>query len=168
MGKEDAELKAMQQVVDALHDLNEETQGRVLEWAARRFNLQVTDRVRSQDVSGGRDNTEFEDFADLLDATNPRTEDERALVGGYWFLLRGNQSFAGGQVNDALKDTGQGVGNITRSLDRLQGRTPALVRQVSKSGRSKQARKTYKLTTAGIGAVQRMIHREGADDEAEE
>jgi hypothetical protein len=49
-------------------------------------------------------------------------------------------------------------------LGALQGRKPALVRQVAKSGRTRQARKKYKLTTAGISAVRAMIAR-GEDAE---
>jgi hypothetical protein len=35
--------------------------------------------------------------------------------------------------------------------------TPRLVLQLKKSGKSQQARKRYKLTTAGITEVERMI-----------
>jgi hypothetical protein len=178
MVQEDTEIRAMQQVVEALSDLEPKAQSRVLEWTLKRFGVTVTEpgrRGHSGNGGAGRGvaegeaaaDAQFEHFADLLDATNPKTEDDRALVGGYWFqIVQGKQGFAGGEVNDVLKDTGKGVGNITRSMGRLESRKPAAhIRQVSKSGRSKQARKTYKLTTAGVTAVERMIHGDDAQQE---
>jgi hypothetical protein len=41
----------------------------------------------------------------------------------------------------------------------LQERRPAHVRQVSKAGSSRPARKTYKLTTAGVNGVRAMLGR---------
>jgi hypothetical protein len=175
MAEEDVELTAMQQVVAALQGLDDETKARVLEWTARRFHVSLGSGIR-RPARGGRlgtndgagadePETEFEHFADLLDAANPTDEDDRALVGGYWFqVVRGTPSFAGQQVNDSLKDTGHGIDNITRSFDRLQARKPAEVRQLSKSGRARQARKKYKLTNAGVNHVQRMM---GGEDAAE-
>jgi hypothetical protein len=170
MTQGDSEISAMQAVVAALQDLDEDQRRRVLEWTAKRFDVQTaTSRRRTTpgqtpDDGDEAQSADFEDFADLLDAANPAIEDDRALVGAYWYQVVGrSQTFTGGQVNDALKDTGQGVSNITRTLDNLQRRSPALVRQVSKSGRSKQARKTYKLTVPGIRAVQAMIRGEAGD-----
>jgi hypothetical protein len=52
---------------------------------------------------------------------------------------------------------GHGLINITAALDDLREAKPALVLQVGKSGKSRQARKTYKLTIAGIKSVEEMI-----------
>ena len=99
-------------------------------------------------------------FVDLFDAATPKTDPERALIGAYWFQVVGGASdFQSQQVNEALKDVGHGVGNITDALSKLQRRKPALVRQVAKSGRTRQARKRYKITSAGIGAVHGMTRR---------
>ena len=170
MSQEDEELAAMQQVVRALQDLDDETRGRVLEWTAKRFNVSLDaanrrpGRGRTQ-AANGELATEFDHFADLLDATNPTNDDDRALVGGYWFqIVQGNTSFMGQQVNNHLKDTGHGIDNITRAFDALQSRSPAEVRQVAKSGRARQARKKYKLTDAGIRHVKRMM---GGEDTGE-
>ncbi|MCA1694400.1 MAG: hypothetical protein LC749_06575 [Actinobacteria bacterium] len=85
---------------------------------------------------------------------NPTTDIDRALTGGYWFqVVKASPCFQAQQVNNVLKDVGHGVENIARALTNLQERSPALVRQLSKSGRTKQARKTYKLTTAGVAAI---------------
>src|SRR5438093_685050 len=70
-------------------------------------------------------------FVDLFDAATPKTDPERALIGAYWFQVVGGASdFQSQQVNEALKDVGHGVGNITDALSKLQRRKPALVRQV--------------------------------------
>ncbi|MGH2660872.1 MAG: hypothetical protein ACRDHS_14730 [Actinomycetota bacterium] len=181
MAGQDAELVAMQQVVAALSDLDEETRARVLEWTAKRFKVSIGRVSRrparngagsssgNEDTDEPEDELEFEHFADLLDAANPNNNDDRALVGGYWFrVVKGGGNFTGGAVNNQLKDTGHGVENITRVIDHLKARTPAEVRQLAKSGRAKQARKTYKLTSAGIEHVERMIGgvgvRAGADE----
>ncbi len=57
---------------------------------------------------------------------------------------------------------GHGVGNITTALTNAQKHKPALVRQTSKSGKSRQARKTYKLTTAGVKYVREKVGLSGA------
>ena len=62
-----------------------------------------------------------------------------------------------------MKDLGHGVGNITDALTALKEERPALILQLKKSGTSKQARKTYKLTQEGIRRVQGMMLRESPD-----
>jgi hypothetical protein len=180
MAETDAEIAAMQAMVAALDALDQDARGRVLEWTAKRFAIALSGtagrrgRAGSNPLEGGLSATEegqageYRDFADLLDATRPNDDNERALVAGYWFQeVAGGGNFVGQTINDALKETGNGLPNVTRSLDRLQGRNPALVRQVGKSGRSKQARKTYRLTTAGIRAVEVMASRPSTVEDLE-
>jgi len=170
MTEKDPEVDAIQTVTRALEGLDEETRIRVIEWAANRYKVQITSggssqRGPSRGAGERAEPTTYERFVDLLDDTSPTSEPERALVGGYWYQeLGGNESFTGQQVNSLLKDTGNGVSNITRAIDTLQARRPALVRQVSKSGKSRQARKTYRLTTAGIQVIGHMISGEGQDE----
>ena len=81
-------------------------------------------------------------------------------MGGYWFQVCGGlEEFAAQLVNDALKETGAKVANVTVAFDRLRAANPSLVLHVRKSGKAQQARKQYKLTVAGIGAVEEMISR---------
>lgn len=173
MATEDLEISAMSTIAGALTGLDEDARRRVLDWAAKRFDINLTFE-RSRKKSSGADaqdgesteqqQEDFAVFADLFDAANPKSEAERALVGGYWFqVVEGSQDFQGQPVNNSLKDVGRGVSNITVALGNLQERKPALVRQVSKSGRSKQARKKYKLTSAGISTVEAML--QGGVDE---
>ena len=168
MAEGDAEIEAMQAVVAALQGLEDEERARVMEWAAKRFNVPMsTGRPRAGKSSGNGltgGEREFEHFAELLDAAGPTNDNTRALVGGYWFqVVKGAGTFTSGAANDELKNTGNRLPNITRSLDRLQALRPALVIQVGKSGSTKQARKTYKLTTAGIRAVEAMIAGTGEE-----
>ncbi len=177
MATEDLEISAMSQVSSALADLDDDARARVLDWAAKRYDVTLAParRVDSRRSVEGEDgegdgndvaSAEFSVFADLFDGAGPRTEHDRALVGGYWFqVVHGNADFQGQQVNDALKDVGHGVSNITEALGRLQNRTPALVRQVAKAGRTRQARKKYKLTTAGVTAVRAMLNPRTEDAE---
>lgn len=52
------------------------------------------------------------------------------------------------------------MGNITDSLDALKEEKPALILQLKKSGISKQARKTYKLTQEGAKRIRQLIDKE--------
>ncbi len=168
----DPEISAMSAVAAALRGLDDPGRERVLDWAAKRYGLAGTDgpRTGQRQADPGQDedldegfnratasqdaDSKFEHFADLYDAVNPSTDVDRALTGGYWFqVVQEQPSFHAQQVNNALKDVGHGLQNVARALTNLQARSPALVRQLSKSGRSQQARKTYKLTTAGINQV---------------
>lgn len=101
---------------------------------------------------------QFDTFAELADAAKPKTQAEYALVAAYWLQVCQNQpSFEAYRANTELKHFGQPASNITASLDSLISQDPKLVLQLRKSGKSKQARKTYKLTTAGTKAVEKMI-----------
>lgn len=166
---DDPEIKAMQVAAGAINALEDDAaKARVIEWVARRFGVSV--RSATAAMAGAAVGTgaafnasvaeAFADFADLLGAANPRTDVERALVGGYWFqAVKENPSFNAQDINTELKNAGQGVRNITDALAGLIDRRPQYALQVAKTGRTRQARKTYKLTTAGINAVRQMIQR---------
>jgi hypothetical protein len=153
----------MTEIAKALAEIDTDARVRVLAWAANRYGIESpvggAVGVMSKSAPGrGGDSPRYDVFVDLFDAAAPKTDAERALVGGFWLqVLEGAADFPAQQVNDALKDVGHGVGNITDAFSGLQGRGPALVRQVAKSGKSRQARKRYKLTIAGIAVVEEML-----------
>lgn len=162
----DPELEAMSAVAAAFADLDQPTRTRVVRWAADRFDVALpsagragvaVDSQSGGDVASGAvkpPEQGFDEFVDLFDAVNPDSAMERALTGAYWIqVVRGGQTWASQAVNELLKDTGHGITNVTDALSRAQNHKPALVRQVSKSGRAAQARKTYKLTTSGIAMI---------------
>lgn len=164
----DPEIGAMGAVAEALEDLEEGSRRRVLEWAADRYGASISisdgnsgsagEDADRADKGGDVQPHEYEHFADLFDAVAPDSEPERALVAGYWWQVTKDEgTFTGYQANEVLRDVGQEASNITRAIDRLQGRDPSLARQVRKEGKTKQARKIYKLTHAGVQEVERMI-----------
>ena len=66
-------------------------------------------------------------------------------------------------MNALLKNHGHPVSNITRAFDLLRESKPAYAAQLEKNGKSQQARKKMKLTTAGIRKVEAVI--KGGDEE---
>lgn len=89
-------------------------------------------------------------------------EFEKAIVMGYWFqICSGQPDFGAQEVNTHLKHLGFHVKNITDAFTTAMSRRPALVIQMQKSGNSRQARKTYKLTHAGIQWVRNRIASSG-------
>jgi hypothetical protein len=146
------EIDAMKKIAEALEPLEDAARLRALQWALSRFRGggSVRDLTLSPprsegpalDVDGSA--SSFTTIAEQIDASEPRNErdpDHEAL-------------------NEQLKDLGHRVGNITDALTQLRDDRPALALQLKKSGTSKQARKTYKLTQEGIRRVQAMIKRE--------
>jgi len=174
----DPEIEAMGQVVAALEKLDHDHEGlgRVLRWAAARYGVLLDgpvpparsqadqpEQVFDQQASRGVDTRAaaepiFEDFVDLFDAVDPRSDVDKALTGAYWLQVVSKQpSWQSLRVNNLLKETGHGVTNVTAALRGAQGRKPALVRQVRKNSKSPQSWKTYKLTTSGVSYMRRKL-----------
>jgi len=176
---DDVEILAMQQIVSALKDLEPEAQARTIKWAIDRFeinkigqkgteivDLLIPDKTQPNGHFDTNVLSNFGDFPSLFDAAHPIRGPERALVTGYWLqVCQSKETFEGAEVNSELKHLGHGLSNVTDSLSSLMGRRPALALQVRKSGRSRQARKQYKLTQEGIRFVQKMINTEAFDDD---
>lgn len=179
--KMDPEAAAIQQLTDCLAPLDEEARSRVLDWATRRYGSAIAAAVISAKVTENitahrpvpvaanpaavatASNGAYAHFADLYDAAGPETDAEKALVGGYWLqVCENNDSFPSRDVNELLKNQGHPVGNITRAFDTLRESRPAYVSQLEKAGKTKQARKKLKLTTAGTRKVDEMIKGNGA------
>lgn len=170
-----AELEVMKAVHGALMPLSEQARGRVLRWAIGALSVEVSVEPQTtvrkpnsktdgdaDNGSGGGDNASggvsYTAFADLFGDAHPQTDADKALIGGYWLqVINGAEDFTSQSVNDHLKNTGEAVGNVTRAFDTLKAKKPQLVRQLLKSGKTQQARKKFKLTTAGIEAVKRML-----------
>jgi hypothetical protein len=160
------EIEAMKKLAAALEPLDDAARQRALQWAVSRYRTTRLPAVISNgsypEMAGsgesGDHTSPFETFAHLFEAASPKTESERALVASYWVQVCENQaSFAAQTLNTQLKDLGHRVGNITEALTALKGERPALVLQLKKSGTSRQARKTYKLSQEGVRRVQTML-----------
>lgn len=174
----DLEIEAMGKVSGALGGLEEEARGRVIRWAAERYGISLG--AAPSKSGGGRggnprveyadddedeiegeahdESPEWEHFAELYDATGASTHPEGMLVAAYWVqVLKGQGSFASLELNKLLKDLGHGVTGTATVMSNLIAKKPALILQLKKSGKSQQARKTYRLTDAGKKAVEQMI-----------
>lgn len=107
-------------------------------------------------------NIGYASLAELYNAALPETGSQKVLVGGYWFqVCERLEDFGAQVVNDSLKEIGEKVANVTVAFNTLKASKPSLVLQVRKAGKAQQARKQYRLTVAGIRAVEEMIGREG-------
>ena len=167
----DKEIEAMMALSKAMSvfvEEDRETVGRILVWFNGRYGFlkphhaPLAERNPVGFVSGadGNSNTKpsFETPADLFDAASPDLEYEKAIVVGYWFqVCEGQPDFNAQDVNSTLTNLGHKLKNITDSFSTAMERKPALVIQTQKTGTSKQARKLYKLTTAGIRLVENRL-----------
>lgn len=167
-----AEISAMQKLAEALSGLDINATARVLRWAGERYGVALDVHAKSGGrtgkLAGGENETDsetngdthsrFTDLAELHAAASPETDADRALVAGYWFqYAQGETEFGSQAINSALKNLGHPISNITSAFNNLKARRPAFVVQIKKAGTSRQARKTYKLTTAGKSAVELLI-----------
>lgn len=175
----DPEIEAMSGVAAALGDLEEDARARVLRWAAERYGVTITsgERVpaggrRADGYGGAGDTTDeeiageapaFELFAELFAAASPKTNEDKALVAAYWVQVHeGHASWASRLLNAELKNLGHSIPNITDALTSNMRKKPQRVIQLKKSGSSRQATKTYKVTHEGLVYVQGMLRGEGA------
>jgi hypothetical protein len=167
----DIEIDAMSVVAAALADLESEAQARVLRWAAERFGVTLSAPNSRRDAGGGGaasnsvggaviEPGEFEHFAELFAAAQPTTNEDKALVAGYWVQVnQGKDKWPSRLLNAELKHLGHSIGNITDALSSNMKRKPQRVIQLKKSGSTQQATKTYKVTDAGLVHVQGMLAR---------
>lgn len=157
----ETEAEAIAQVDAALTGLDQSAALRVLRWANDKYGSPgsvVRPRPSDADDSKARAVGGFDDIADLVAAADPGSGYERALVVTYWFQeIQGEADVTGQQVNAELNNLGHRSSNITEVFTNLMNRKPALATQTRKSGKSRQARKRYKLTRAGITEVNRLL-----------
>ena len=93
-----------------------------------------------------------------MGAANATTDLDRVLIFGAWQQSVESQSSLTSQgVNAILKDLGYGVTDMTNTFNRLMAKNPKLAIQMQKSGRSRQARKQYKITDAGVKRVAALL-----------
>lgn len=166
-----SEFDAIKKIHEELAPLPTDARKRVLEYLINLLDVDVAGRhsgmlkgrgVHKDDpeaTGGSIDLHEaFGTFAELFDGAHPNTNADKALVAGYWLQVHdGVDGFDSQSANSLLKNLGHGLPNVTAALTSLKEQKPALVLQLKKSGSSQQARKTYKVTVAGIKAVKDMI-----------
>jgi hypothetical protein len=165
-GELEPELAAMRDIARALEPLDEGARNRVLAWVIEKLSLAP---IRSTSVPGQPKRPtaptpghsalqEFQSLAEAVAAANPDNNRDRALVVAARLQSAGGaDALTGFAINRELKNLGHGVTNITDVLDGLKQASPALVIQTRKSGSSRQARKTYRVTTSGLNRVSDLI-----------
>jgi hypothetical protein len=168
MSDNDNETKAIGAIAGIVEALQEDQRGRVIRYIVERFNITSASRTAKMPAGGTQTDSqidmpaEFEDFASLVDASHPDTDPMRALIAGYWLqVCKGGPSFDAQSANTELKHLGHPSSNITTALGALINQKPALVLQLRKSGNTKQARKSYKVTESGIRKVRTMLSGTG-------
>lgn len=156
----DPETQAIDQLSEILSKLEPAAVSRVLRWAMDRFALSKSaDRAR---VSG---TGEFEDLPSFYAAVNPHDDDNRVLAVAYWLQVReGLKEIPSQAINKRLKDLGYGIQDITKPLGNLTSQTPSLIVRLRKGGTSRQARKAYKVTNAGVRHVESASENRGEAD----
>src|SRR5882672_1534898 len=149
-----AEIAAMGKVAAALAEVDLDSARRILRWATERFGLSVSAvRVATQ-VPSHEAAPVVEDLGEVFATAAPKDGPEKALTVGYWLqVVKGLEDLEGQTVNSELKNLGHGLPNITATMSLLMNQQPALVIQTRKIGSSKQGRKRYRLTAAGIARV---------------
>lgn len=169
----DPEIDAMSAVATALADLEEESRDRVLRWAADRYGVAVSRVTRRAEVGSGpgdphvteeeiaEDLPDYQHFAEFFAAASPKSNEDKALVAAYWVQVHeAHDSWASRLLNAELKNLGHSIPNITDALSSNMKKKPQRVIQLKKSGNSRQANKTYKVTHEGLAYVQGMLHGE--------
>ncbi len=176
----DPEIKAMSDVLQALEGLEESTRTRVLKWAISKYQLedimlvegspQKTKLKKGLDESstGGNmrnsvDATSISDFSDLgefYSQVDPNTDSEKVLtIGVHYQMNMGYEDLNSADLNKELKHLGYRVSNVTVSISLLMKKKPALMIQTRKEGNSKQSRKKYRVTQAGIKYIEQLLNK---------
>lgn len=163
------ELDVMAKMATLLEPLDQQARGRAMLWLIQSLEIELpqiqASKLRMNSAASAPSNSassSYETLADLFHAASPRTDREKALVAAYWIQTSKEVSqFASQEVNSELKHLGFGVSNITDALTQLMNEKPSLVIQLKKSGNSKQARKTYKVTDAGNRKVEEILSGKG-------
>jgi hypothetical protein len=111
--------------------------------------------------SPGRSIPWINSFADLVELWKPETQSEWALLAAFYKTKVDEEETLSAQtLNTVLKHHGNGILNITRAIDDLVHASPALMLQIKKSGTTRQARKSYRLTTQGAKFVEAKLRNE--------
>ena len=152
------EARALGRVVDAVDGLDARAVQRVLEWAWKRFvDAEVREPARTRAAPPVQSSAPI-DLADLYVAARPATDADKVLVVAYWHhVSTGKENLDAQTIHRDLKDLGHGVSNVTRACSALIGERPQLMMQVRKAGSTRQARKQYRLTAAGLQRVRDKV-----------
>lgn len=115
-------------------------------------------RGRGRAEAAGRGGEDIGDLASLISRWNPTTMSDKALLGAYYLARsQGEDTVTSQAINSELKRNGLAISNITRAIEANMRPDRPLMVQEKKMGSTKQARKQYRITPAGIDAVERKL-----------
>lgn len=165
------ELGAMQTIADALNPLDDGSRKRVFHWAHDFFNIDEG-RVEAAPSSSMtledpmlNSGSRFETFGELYSAVDPLTQEDKALTAAYWLqVVLDNESWQSADVQKELRELGYPLTNVADSLSSAVGKRPQRVIQLKKSGSSRQARKTFKLSDAGKRYIEERLNHNAASE----
>lgn len=155
-----AEIEAMSAIAQKLEALeNPVARQRVVDWVAGAYGVTPPAGSRVGHSRRGSEPVERAvDLGRLVEQANPQTQEDRALVIAYWLqATQGSETFDSKSVNDQLKNLGHPESHIAQLFTRLMDRSPQLVRQTQKAGKTRQARKKYRVTDAGRRYVEELM-----------
>ena len=167
------ELRIIENICGLLRPLSNEGRARVVTYISNLFQIADKNRVFQSDLEENDEeasvvklqkyqpygSSEYPTFAELYAAVQPKKKLESVLLSAYWIQAESDDKrFMSQAVNTQLKHLGIRISNITSAINRLKDRDPSWILQVNKSGKSKQARKIYMVTDAGMKRVREMIN----------
>lgn len=171
--KEVDELTAIKNAYDALKNLDDAGKQRAFSWLQNKLNIskQSQGNIPLSDNSEHKseiNNGTIESFAsvpDIFAAANAKKEVDKVLLVASYLQLKNNMpDLTGRDVNKELQHLGHAVKNITTTIQGLIDKKPQLMIQTWKSGKSKQAQKKYKVTSAGIDAAKKLLVNKNISD----
>jgi hypothetical protein len=173
------DIEALQNILKILGDFEPIEQERLLRWVAEKLELKrdqtgskrptaslplVADTPEAPVADGLQS---FATVADLMASINVRTHAERALAVAVFLQYRNAKpALTGFEINNELKHLGHMLSNITDTLSALQNTNPKLLIQIRKSGKTRQARKQYKVTDAGYRRILQILQQGPTDEES--
>jgi len=158
------EIDALEKVYDALKDLEADAQRRVITWTCEKLELAFAPGGMSPGEGPSKPTRNLSDFSSVADAftaagSPQKTEDKVLVVAAFLQTRKEDSEVTGGEINKELKNMGHRVKNITSAIEALIRKKPQLMIQTKKAGKTKQARKKYKVTDEGFAAVNQMINK---------
>ena len=93
----------------------------------------------------------FDTVEDLFFSSNVRTAASKILLVAAYLKEKHNlNEFSSFDINSRLKKVGDGVQNITNSINTLMDKEPPLLIQTGKMGDTKQAKRKFQVTEEGL------------------
>ncbi|MBI5455221.1 MAG: hypothetical protein HY956_11370 [Deltaproteobacteria bacterium] len=160
---QDPEIKAMSDVNEAIKELQDDAKTRVIQWILNKYSLNLGAVVNK----GARPNAEnsrdidiksFDSVANIFEKATPQNAPDKVLIVAAFLQEKFDKSeLTGGEIHKELRHLGHGLSNITDTISQLEAKKPKLMIQTKKEGKSKQAKKKYKVTAEGLKAARQML-----------